>query len=130
MFRQLKGNNSGVVFVTVLMVIIVMAILTVSMISLNVSHTVIAENEAKRVKAETLAAGGLSYFLSNQLGPNPSNSITYNYCDTLEGVRYRVSITRTASGVGNPPPFNLNVSVNYPIGPYPIDFSTGCNIKS
>ena len=57
MLRQLKANNQGIVFVTVLMIIIVMMILTVSIVSLNVTQVLRTSGEVKHVQAEYLRLG-------------------------------------------------------------------------
>ncbi len=126
MLKQLKNNENGIVFVTVLMVIIVMAVLTVSMISLNVSQSVLAENESKKAKAETLAQGGLFFFLANKSGPSPSNYIQYNYCDKTEDVRYRVTINMAGAGINNTN--KLNITVAYPLSPAPSSSTINCRI--
>jgi len=60
MLKQLRNNEKGVVFITVLMIILVMAVLTVSILSMNVSQTLLTEGEIQNVQAESLAFGGLA----------------------------------------------------------------------
>ena len=89
MLRQLK-NKDGVVFVTVLAIIITMMVLAVSIIGMNVSQTTISEREVKRLKAEILTAGALSYAYANQLSSSPASSIVYN--QILDNINYNITI--------------------------------------
>ena len=61
MFKQLKNNERGMVFVMVLMVIVVMTVLAISIVSMNVSQVMIAEDQTKRIQAELLALGAMAY---------------------------------------------------------------------
>jgi len=64
MLRQLRQNERGVVFVTVLMIIIVMMALTVSIVSLNVTQVTRTAGEVKHVQAEHLALGAIPKLLT------------------------------------------------------------------
>ena len=109
MFRQLKNNDRGIIFVTVLMIIIVMTVLTVSMISMNVSQTLLTESEVKRIQAEILAMGAIAYTFANQLSASPSNSLSMS--QTIDNVTFNVTadISSTASGPLGTSPINVNV---------------------
>ena len=111
MFRDLRKNNKGVVFVTVLMIIIVMAVLTVSIISLNVNQSMLTEGEAKRMNAETLALGGLAVMLANQQSARPKNYITY--LNLIDGISYNVQINLAGAGLPGTGTSALNISVTY-----------------
>ena len=77
MLRDLKQNEKGVVFITVLMIIIVMMTLAISVISVNVSQVMVTEGETKRLQAEILAMGALTRAFANQMSPSPGNNISY-----------------------------------------------------
>ena len=113
MLRRLN-NNDGVVFVTVLAVIITMMVLAVSIIGLNVSQTLVTEREVKRIKAELLAMGALSYTFANQMSDSPGNAITFN--QILDGIDYDVSATLTPASsppASSPDVQALTISIDY-----------------
>jgi len=87
--RNLKNNENGIVFVTVLMIIVVIMTITVGIISLNISQVTFTEQEIQRVKSEMLAMGTLAYVFANQLTSSPSNSISLP--QTLDGISYTVN---------------------------------------
>ena len=109
MLKNLK-NNDGVVFVTVLAIIITMMILTVSILSLNTTQTIVSENEVKRLKAEILSTGALAFTFANQLSDTPSDRITLN--ESLDGITYDVSIYVDPSG-SDPDSKPLTIDISY-----------------
>ena len=94
MLKGLKKNKKGVVFIVVLMIIIVMMVLCVSIISMNMNQILIAENEIKRIQAETLAVGGLAYTFANQMSASAGASLEYS--KELDNVTFTI-----LSNVGN-----------------------------
>ena len=111
MLKQLKQNQKGVVFVTVLMIIIVMMVLSVSVISLNVSQVMLSENESKRIQAEILAMGALSYMFANQMSSSPSNLITDSVI--LDNITYNIISNVANPGGGTYGTSELNIDVVY-----------------
>ena len=99
------------VFVTVLMIIIVMMILTVSIVSLNVTQVMRTEGEVKHIQAEYLALGAIPYLYANQWTNSQGNVITYN--ETLDGIPFTVIANRSGSGLGGYNTNNLAITVNY-----------------
>jgi len=77
MLKDLKNNEHGVVFVTVLIVIITTMVLAVSVLSLNISQIKSAENELRYIQAKILADGGLVQILSTQFVGTPITTNTY-----------------------------------------------------
>lgn len=77
MLRELKNNNRGVVFITVLIIIIISMVLAVNILSLNISQVKTAENELKYIQAELLAEGALARILVRQFSGSPANVIAY-----------------------------------------------------
>ena len=49
------ASEHGVIFITVTVIVMAMMILAITILSLNMSQTLIAEEEVKRVQAEMLA---------------------------------------------------------------------------
>ena len=113
MLRDLKKNNEGLVLVTVLMIIIVMLVLSTTMLSLNISQVMTTETEVKRIQAETLARGVLSYAFFNQMADPASQQTSYGVpSETLDNVEYTISATRdtSPSGIYGTNPVIINIS--------------------
>ena len=111
MLRQLRNSDRGVVFVTVLMIIIVMMILTVTIVSLNVTQVMRTSGEIKHVQAEYLAMGAVPYLYANQWTLAPDNMITY--VETLGGVPFTVTANLSGSGLGGYNTNNVAITVSY-----------------
>ena len=111
MLRELKNNERGVVFVTVLMIILVMMVLAISVISLNVSQVMTAENEVRRQQAETLAMGAMAYTFANQLSSSPSNQ--FYMIQNLDGLSFNVFVNLSNTPSGPLGTSNLDITVSY-----------------
>ena len=107
MFKDLKKNKNGVVYITVLMITIVMMVLTLSIISLNVSQVTSSEKEVKRIKAETLAQGLVAYGFSKAQVEYPS---TYSNSYNMDGNYYASTYFMPALPYQ---PENMIVSISY-----------------
>jgi len=88
MLKDLKNNEHGVVFVTVLIVIITTMVLAVSVLSLNISQIKSAENELRYIQAKVLADGGLVQILSTQFVGTPITTNTYT--ETIGGTTFTI----------------------------------------
>ena len=108
MLKRTQGKDSGIVFVTVLMVIIVMAVLTVSIISLNINQAIQTEEETKRIQAESLAMSGLALMIANQNSGAPSSTLTFS--NTVGNITYTTTATIAGPGAGNTNFLNITVS--------------------
>lgn len=111
MLRQLRQNDHGIVFVTVLMIIIVMMVLTVSIVSLNVTQVLRTSGEVKHVQAEYLALGAIPYLYANQWTASPDNVISYT--ETLDGTLFTVAVNLGGPGLGGYNTNSLFVNVTY-----------------
>ena len=111
MLRQLRQNERGVVFVTVLMIIIVMMALTVSIVSLNVTQVTRTAGEVKHVQVEHLALGAIPYLYANQWTASPDNTITYT--ETLDGTLFTVVANLSGPGLGGYNTNSLSINVTY-----------------
>jgi len=108
MFKDLKDNNQGIVFITVLIIVIVTMVLAVSALSLNISQIKSTENELKYIQAEVLADGGLFHILTNQFSPSASNIITF-----IETVGYTTfSVVSNIDGGGASPAGSISVPLD------------------
>ena len=110
MLKQLKNNERGVVFVTVLMIITVMTVLAISVVSMNVNQVMMAESEVRRLQAEILAFGALAYTFTNQASSSPSNYISY--LQTLDGETFNIEavVGPPNSGIYNTSSLTINVT--------------------
>ena len=111
MLKDLKSNNNGVVFFTVLIFVIVTMILAISALSLNISQIKNTENELKYIQDELLYDGALARFLINQFSSSPSNTITYT--ETVGNTTFTI-VANIESGLGpagsNSVPLDISVS--------------------
>ena len=89
MLRNLKNNENGMVFVTVLMIVAIIMTITIGIISLNVSQVTFTEKEIERVKTELLAQGMLAYVFSNRMTGTTANSFGFN--QILDSQTYVIS---------------------------------------
>ena len=98
MLKNLKSNNRGIVFVTVLIIIIVAMVLAVSALSLNVSQVKSTEDELKYIQARMLAEGGFARIYINQISSSPSSSIIYT--ETLGNTAFNINASIDNAGPG------------------------------
>ncbi|MBF0531798.1 MAG: hypothetical protein HQL23_01740 [Candidatus Omnitrophica bacterium] len=63
--RHPIASEKGMIFVLVIVILMVMIALALTILSLNISQTLIAENEIKRVQAEMISLGALNWTLAN-----------------------------------------------------------------
>ena len=113
MFKKLKNNEDGIVYITVIMIITVVTILTASIMGLNITQVNSTDNEIKRIKAQTLGEGMLAYIYSyEQTQVNQpmqsSFSSSYNLNET-----YSVSGTMQPTIATYNQPNNLVINVTY-----------------
>ncbi len=98
MLKQLKNNEDGVIFITVLAIILMMAVLTISILSMNVTQVISTERAIQDTQSEILAMGALSYAFANQMSDSPSSFISYT---EILGKK-KFTITANVSGTGLP----------------------------
>ena len=111
MLKISKTNEKGVVFITVLAIIIITMILTISIISLNVSQVMVTEREARRIVAEQFCKGCMEMLIANQLIDPTSNYYTETV--QLGNIEYTCESALDTSGTG---PFGedaLNCDIQY-----------------
>jgi hypothetical protein len=112
--KKVKTNESGIIFVTVLVLIIVMVIMTVSILSMNVSQVMVTESEVKRIQAEMLAQSSVDYFNAYQQVAVPLNTLpTVTQPLAGSGVVYNVGISKDVSSDGINNTHNLTITISY-----------------
>ena len=111
MLKQLNSNQNGIVFITVLSIILVIAILTVGIIQLNLNQAYITEGEIKRIQLEAVAKGALALVYANLASdyPTSSNTITYNV--TIGNQVYNVFAQLAGAGLTGTNTNTLNIYV-------------------
>ena len=107
MLSDLKNNKHGVVFVTVLIMIIAAMVLTISALSLNISQIKSTENELKYIQAKVLADGGLVRIIQDQFSTSPSNFDSYT--ETVGDTTFTITSNIDAS-IGRTPPAESNTT--------------------
>ena len=107
MLSDLKNNKHGVVFVTVLIMIITAMVLTISTLSLNISQIKSTENELKYIQAKVLADGGLVRIIQKQFSEFPSN--VDSYTETVGDTVFTITSNIDAS-IGRTPPAGSNTT--------------------
>ncbi len=113
MLKNLKKNEQGVVFVTVLIVILTTMVLAVSALSLNISQIKSTENELKYIQARILADGGLFQILSTQFVGTPTT--TNFYTETIGTTVFTINsiIDTLGSGPAGSASVPLDIIVSF-----------------
>ena len=110
MNKRWKDNQSGVVMLTVLMVIVVMVIFTIGLLSRSVTQTVSAEKQVERIRAEQFVKG-VFWQVYSTLADGKAPQATYT--DTIGGKTYTATVTQGAKGSGIYQTDPYTISVNY-----------------
>lgn len=113
MLKQLTNNKQGVVFVTVLMTIIVLMVLTMSTISMNISQIASSEEELRRVQAQAFAIGALYYMLANQISTSPGSTMQLSEVIGSYTFNADINIVNDGSGPFSTDPVTITVTA-YP----------------
>jgi len=111
MLKELRKDNEGVVFVTVIMMITVMIALVVSILGLNTTRVKTTEREIRQIQAELLAEGALDLFLSNQLSNSAGNFISDSIY--IGPYLFNISANLYSSGTGIFGTSQVNIDVVY-----------------
>lgn len=98
MLKQLNTNEHGIVFVTVLILVIVAMILAMTALSLNLSQVKSTENELKHIQAGLLAEGAFSELFTNQFTGTPGTSMSYT--EQLGNTTFTITSQIDGSGSG------------------------------
>ena len=110
MLKDLKNNEKGVVFVTVLIIIVISMVLAVNILSMNISQVTSSEEELKMIQAGILKDGVLAQFYVNQFANSAANSFTYQ--ETMGNTTFTVlanAILGSAPGQSNATPVSINI---------------------
>ncbi|HQP10196.1 MAG TPA: hypothetical protein PKV41_02290 [Candidatus Omnitrophota bacterium] len=111
MLKKLRNNDHGVIFVTVLIIIMVSMVLAVSVLSLNISQVKSSEDELKYIQAKTLAEGGLAQFLTTQWSGTNDVSFSETIGNTTFTIVSDLSVAGTPlSGTYNSLPLDIDVN--------------------
>ena len=97
------GTQNGIVFVTVLMIIITMMIVTVTVVSLNLGQVITTEGEIQRMQAQELATGLIYYThgTTQVTNPLPANPLAIAHAaENMDGQIFTPTVNVGASGTG------------------------------
>jgi hypothetical protein len=94
------------VFISVLIVSMVMMMVTISVVNMTTTQTVTAEDEVRRLKAEILASGWISF--AQEDFPN-NTTLT----EVMEGTTYTINATTETTGSGPLGTNPVNIVVDY-----------------
>lgn len=112
MFYFKKTNQNGVVLITVLMISIVLMTLTVSVLSMNVNHALISEQEIRRTQAEILARGALGLTIAEQMtAAAPSDTIQYT--KDINNITFNIVSNLIPTGTGYWGTDKMDISVDF-----------------
>ena len=113
MFKTLKYNRKGVVFVTVLIIIIISMVLAISALSINVGQVKSTESEIRHIQARTVAEGGLARLFQSQLSDSPQNEIFYT--EQIGNTTYTINayVDQSVPGPAGSDSFEAGVNVTF-----------------
>lgn len=111
MLKLKKNNEDGVVFVTVLILIISMMILAITVVNLQLNQATISEREIARIRSELVATGALQYYIAHEFAPNTTKS--FGMGETLNGVLYDVQIDNGNPASGPNETNTLTISIDF-----------------
>ncbi len=111
MFKILKTNESGVILLMVMGIIMVMGIFTLSIVSLNVGEVKKGEQQIRRLQVEQIVQGAFWIAYSNLYsGINPDGQ---QVPVTIDGHTYTAQITLTGTGDGPGGTDTWEIKVDY-----------------
>ena len=113
MLKYLKNNQRGIVFVTVLIIIIISMVLAISALSLNVSQVKSSEGEVRFVQAQALAEGGFARIYMDQLSDTPLDRLSYT--EQLGNTPFTVdtAVFRTSAGPAGSDSYRTEANVTF-----------------
>ena len=112
MLKELRNNNRGIIFVTVLIIIMVAMVLAVTVLGINISQIKSSEDELKHIQARILSEGGLARMLVSKFSGAPVNVI--NYAETLGNTTFTIVANIDSAGASpigsNSVPLDIGVT--------------------
>ncbi len=107
-----KLKESGMVLITVVIIVSVLMILTVGLLNLNVSATLSNQHQIDRIKAEQFAKGAFWVGYMNKI-VNDTDLDGTTLTTTLDGKALTANITSAGAGTGPYGTESFNVHVAY-----------------
>ena len=111
MLKNLKDNENGVIFITVLAIILMMAVLTVSILSINVTQVTSTERAIQDAQSEVLAMGAVSYAFAKKMNNSAENYLSYT--ETLGTTTFNITSNISGAGLPGYDTTGLTVNVTY-----------------
>ncbi|MBP9854259.1 MAG: hypothetical protein KBD53_05290 [Candidatus Omnitrophica bacterium] len=91
------NNEKGVVLITVVVVIIMILMLVMALRGMNVSQTLLTEDEYKRLQNQLLAESTVAYIYATQQNHHPPMSAAYTI--NLNGLDHDVEYEISSGGL-------------------------------
>jgi len=91
------NNNSGVVLITVVVIVIMILMLVVAVTRMNVSQTLLTEDEYKRIQNQLLAESTVALIHADQQTALPKTTDTFAF--TLNNITHTVNYTVSGGGI-------------------------------
>ena len=91
------SNNQGVVLITVVVVVIMILMLVAAVVRLNVSQTMLTEDEYKRIQNQLLAESALALITADQQTVTPLTNDSYSF--NLNNITHTVNYTISPGGL-------------------------------
>ena len=108
--RKIRQDNSGVIMVTVLVLVLVMSVVAIGILGVNISQVSTSQSVVDTIKAEQLAMGAFYQYHQRRIEGLVTNSSPIPI--SLDGKTYTVGVENQ----GNLGPNNANqieVTVNF-----------------
>ncbi len=108
MLSQIRRKSSGMVLLTVIMVIMVMSLLLTAIISQNLSQSSVGQFYVDSIKAQELAVGA---FWKAQADMTYASGDPTVSSETIDGKTFTVAVdARQSTAVDRHPPYHVTVS--------------------
>ena len=103
---KIRQNESGMVLVTVLMVVLTMMILSIGIFSQGVTQTALVQDQADNIKTYELAQGWTSRVYTDLSFSGTTQTGVFS--EVLDGKTYNVTVAAQSTGVGTQMQYNVD----------------------
>ena len=107
--KKLRNDNSGVIMVTVLVMVLIMTVVAIGILGVNISQVSTSESVVDSIRAEQLAIGAFYQYHQRQI-EGVGNALNP---EIIDNKTYTISMNITA-GAGLNGTDKVEVKVDYP----------------
>jgi hypothetical protein len=109
--KKISGDESGIIMITVLVLILVMTVVAIGVLGVNISQVSTSESVVDNIKAEQLAIGAFYQYHQQQVEGQSGLSPT---TETLDGKTFTIGVTNQGHTVGAPNNTNqIDINVDF-----------------